>query len=91
VAGHGGVTTASARHGQAGFAHGGFRSGGARSRCPPWNLIATHAPRLEANFYQQIITPVNLHNRTTVYVQAIFSTKGAEQYVRIDEAELECD
>ena len=57
----------------------------------PWTMIATQAPWLQANSYQQFVTPVNLSGRGTVYVQAIFSTRGAEQYVRIDEAELECD
>lgn len=55
-----------------------------------WQMIATNAPWLEGDRYQQIVTHVNLNNRNTVYVQAIFSTNGASQYVRIDEMELEC-
>lgn len=55
-----------------------------------WQMIATEAPWLGRDHYQQIVTHVNLNGRNTVYVQAIFSTGGAAQFVRIDEMELEC-
>lgn len=55
-----------------------------------WQMIATSAPWLQGDGYQQIVTPVNLNARNVVYVQAIFSTNGTSQFVRIDNLELEC-
>jgi hypothetical protein len=57
-----------------------------------WRLLTSTAPFLSSSNYQNIITDsVDLSDTDTVYIQAIYgNSTGASQFVRIDDATLEC-